>query len=377
MLFLNKSLFIHFQHYILFSVLRVARNLTLYIVSGPQSDEGIGNSTAIEKNKNKGLVLIKQDSMNRMLVPETSEQKTVPIKDRKEIHSARHDQERTRFVVSGELVKSHPDQYLAEINGRKEAPGNKLEPIAAKEDHAIHSNDEEGSSTTNDQQYNPEAKLAMGSMDKKSAGAGIDPSKKKTARSFSKNKDWFLEGYGSPDIPFNNDYPASANSYFQEKLSYTFGLRLGKSFGRHFSGRIGIQFSRINELPTGDSGILNMKIHYKSIDMPFLIGYDLKNPNLNLTINAGLVLNIYTWVNSGSDYLNSIHFFRPYSGISLYLGLNYVRPINERLLIMAEPYFRYRLSNMVNSQAGFTQKTNVAGLSMGVRYQFDIGKQRK
>lgn len=44
---------------------------------------------------------------------------------------------------------------------------------------------------------------------------------------------WRLDAYASPDLPLNG----------KGRPSYTIGLRLGRSFGQHFSEAIGIQYS--------------------------------------------------------------------------------------------------------------------------------------
>jgi hypothetical protein len=195
----------------------------------------------------------------------------------------------------------------------------------------------------------------------------INESKKGITQSFLRKRSWFLDVYFSPDIPFNNTNPSSINSYFKPEFSYTIGLRLDKSFGKHFSGKIGIQFSQINESSTLDSNSTIRHFHYKSIDVPLLVGYEIQKPHFNLTINAGLIFNIYSWYSPNGRYNLE---YKKYTGYSLYLGFNYARPVNDKLIIFTEPYFRYRISNMVNSDEGFSQKINVAGLSLGVRYKF-------
>ncbi len=105
--------------------------------------------------------------------------------------------------------------------------------------------------------------------------------------------------------------------------------------------------------------------HLKSLDLPVLAGYSWGNETLGMTINAGVVVNLYTWPPE-----DQINYFKTNTGLSLYLGFNVKKQINDRLDIFTEPYYRYRLSSMTVSTVYYAKFIDVAGLSFGVRYHF-------
>jgi hypothetical protein len=187
-------------------------------------------------------------------------------------------------------------------------------------------------------------------------------SKKEDSTKSIKEKKWSLDLFGSPDYPIVYGEPN-----VKTKLSYTAGLRINRSFGKRFSGTIGIQFSRLNYEFTADStGYFNPG-HLKSLDLPVLAGYSLGNKTLGMTINAGVIFNLYS--TPGSDSANySAYYFKKNTGLSLYLGFHLERQIKDRLAVFTEPYYRYRLSSMTVSSVNFLKFIDVAGLSFGVRY---------
>jgi hypothetical protein len=82
-------------------------------------------------------------------------------------------------------------------------------------------------------------------------------------------------------------------------------------------------------------------------------------------VNTGVIFNLYSWLDAGQT-----SYFKTNTGLSLYLGLNFSKHINERMEIFSEPYYRYRLSSMTNSTVDFLKFIDVAGISFGVRYHF-------
>lgn len=189
---------------------------------------------------------------------------------------------------------------------------------------------------------------------------------------------WFLEIYGSPDISFferNSGNPFYYGNIKSKKNSYTVGVRAGRYFGKHLSLKAGLQYSRITEkfFLISDSNYLVDR--YASLDVPLLVGYDLKTPFIKTTINAGIVYNLYTWY-QGMDMISNIYIgriteiYKHNTGASVFIGLNLSKQINKKLEIMAEPYYRYRLSYMTMSETFFSQKINIAGVNVGLRYNF-------
>lgn len=171
---------------------------------------------------------------------------------------------------------------------------------------------------------------------------------------------WSLDLYASPDYPIDHNQ----QEYIKGQLSYTVGLRLNRSFGKRFSAKIGIQFSQLNYvLP--DSSSSPGANHLKRLDLPVLAGYSLGNETIGMTVNAGVIFNLYSWLGPGQ-----FNYIKTNTGLSLYLGFNFSKHINERIDIFSEPYYRYQLSSMVISPNYFPKYIDVVGLSFGVRYHF-------
>jgi hypothetical protein len=170
---------------------------------------------------------------------------------------------------------------------------------------------------------------------------------------------WFLDVYVSPDYPI-----ISPRENEQSKLSYSLGIKLNRSLRKHFSVKTGIQFSEVNigsdSLPGG------MTIHLMRLDLPVLAGYSLGNEKFKATFNGGAILNLYTWLRG-----NAVpDFFKTNTGLSLYLGVNLEKRINERISIFCEPYYRYQLTSMTVSSTSSMKFIDIAGINIGARYYF-------
>ena len=191
---------------------------------------------------------------------------------------------------------------------------------------------------------------------------------KKTQKDSSTDKKWYLDIYVSPDWPMDHTTYTSSNHISETmKLSYTFGLRISRSFGKHFSGKIGIQYSQINfTLPDSLSYLNGTVNHLKSFDLPVLAGYSFGDEKLKMTITAGGIVNLTSFYTG--DALGDV--FKTNTGFSLYLGFNLEKKINQKISIYLEPYYRYRLTSMTVSTVEFNKFIDVAGLSIGGRYYF-------
>jgi hypothetical protein len=172
------------------------------------------------------------------------------------------------------------------------------------------------------------------------------------------SRKWSLDLYASPDYPIVYGEP-----WVKTKLSYTAGVRINRSFGNRFSGKIGIQYSQINYNFTDSNGFGSPN-HLMSLDLPALAGYSWGNETLGMTINTGVVFNLYSWSNDSPSY------FKTNTGLSLYLSFNVKKQISERIDIFTEPYYRYRLSSMTVSSVYYGKFIDVVGLSFGARYHF-------
>lgn len=237
---------------------------------------------------------------------------------------------------------------------------------------------------------------------------------------------FFLEVYGSPDIPLSN-IKSDSVYYLAEKkktseflVSQTFGARLGVKINDHFSAKIGLQYSGIQEkfnytqnnairyidVPVtrvitdsfgetqfikdtilyGQYGTRHITVynHYRSWDVPVLISYATGSDKLKVSLSAGIILNIhsgYTGKILDASLLpvdiDSMNAYRNNTGVSLYMGLGFAKSIGDKMDVFTEPYFRYRLGNMTGMYSPFTQRIHIGGLSIGLHYHFLQAGQHK
>lgn len=191
-----------------------------------------------------------------------------------------------------------------------------------------------------------------------------------------------LEAYISPDIPFgkisssNTTYEDERNAASKMKLSYTIGARLSGPLGKHYLWKIGFQYSQINEkyqsldsTATYGSIIHN---HFKSLDIPLLLGYKTGGNSFNFSVSTGILLNVTSKysgkiLDAFSSNINISNAYKSNTGISLYLGSSVSTALNNKIELFAEPYFKYRLNNIAQTQQPFSQKIHTLGLSLGVR----------
>lgn len=119
---------------------------------------------------------------------------------------------------------------------------------------------------------------------------------------------------------------------------------------------------------------------YRSIDVPLVVGYEMGNGKFHANINAGMVVNIYSWqkgdvldtayqpvsITTGKN--SSPYQFKTNAGVGFIGGVSVYYKLNDRIHLMAEPYFRYNFSPMNNENLTLKQKYQTAGLRVGIRF---------
>ncbi len=234
------------------------------------------------------------------------------------------------------------------------------------------------------------------------------------------NTEWFLEPYSSVDIPFlsvNNGsasakYMLTKDSSESSQVSYSGGLRLVKPLNENLLLKLGVHYSQINqkyvyrtenEVKTttvvtvrtiirapGDTVIVNdtstlqqigfknntVKNRYRTLDIPLTVGYQFGSEDLKFGVNAGVIVNVSSWYQGVmlDSTLATVPIdktgngqYKTNIGLGLYGSINVVKKLSDDMQVFVEPYFRYNLNNMTNSQAKYSQKFNVAGVSVGLR----------
>lgn len=243
-----------------------------------------------------------------------------------------------------------------------------------------------------------------------------------TARGPRKNE-LFIEVYGSPDYVQKTTTPTSYGnlSYLKRKDSletmrgsYTAGIRLSKTLGEHFLIKAGLQYSQVNErfdyrnenerrivtvvtirtiirnpgdtITVRDTSMIEQVgtrvkttyNRYRSIDIPIILGYEWGGEKFRASVNAGLILNTYSWQQGETLDTNYIPVafnsksaigFKQNIGLGLYAGISLNKKIGTDTELFFEPYFRYNLSNMTKTRSAFNQRFNAAGVSIGIRYR--------
>jgi hypothetical protein len=221
----------------------------------------------------------------------------------------------------------------------------------------------------------------------------------------------YIEIYAGPDIAFRNISDTGNSAYLQKRKestkfssAYSAGLRYTKVFNNGMSIRTGVNYSQINEKFSFVQGNLVQITYiidangdttgsyittgtrykttynkYKTIDVPLLVGYEMGNGKFHANINAGIIVNIYSWqkgevldasyqpVNITTGKTNSPYQYKTNIGMGFMTAASFYYKLNEKLHVLAEPYFRYSLSPMSKENLTFKQKYNTAGLRLGLR----------
>jgi hypothetical protein len=236
----------------------------------------------------------------------------------------------------------------------------------------------------------------------------------------------YWEVYAGPDHAYENykSYgDTTSNNYLQKrKASTTFasafsaGARYTKVFNNGTSVRTGINYTQVNEkfLYFNPNEIKNVTVittrvvirapgdtiyisdtlqyqqtgtrikttynRYRNIDIPLVIGYELGNGKIHANINAGVIINVYSWykgdvldtlyqpVTITTGKSNSAYQFKNNIGVGFLGSISVYYNINDKMHLLLEPYFRYNLSPMSKENLNLQQKYHIAGLHAGLRF---------
>ncbi len=221
----------------------------------------------------------------------------------------------------------------------------------------------------------------------------------------------YFEAYISPDYAIKK-YSDTGNSTLVSKrkeslryhFSYSAGLRYTKVFANGMSIRAGVNYSQVNEKfsylqdnvvqqvfvinPQGDTTdsyyvrgtrYRNSYNHYRTIDVPVTIGYEMGNGNFHANINAGAVINLYSWqagetidnngapVNITTGKSDNPYQYKTNVGIGFTAAASLYYKINGRFHVLAEPYLRYNFSPMNKEALSIQEKFTTIGLRLGIR----------
>lgn len=223
---------------------------------------------------------------------------------------------------------------------------------------------------------------------------------------------YYWEVYLAPDLAFKK-YNDTANSVLVEKRkesirfqsAYSAGLRYTRVFANGISLRTGINLSQINEKfsfalsnivqntyiidpVSGDTtGSYTTKgtrykttyNHYQTIDVPLMLGYEIGNGRLHVNFNAGAMVNIFSWqqgetldtayqpVSFSTGKSNTAYQYKSNVGVGFSSAISFYYKLNDRLHLLAEPYYRYNFSPMNKDNFSIQEKFSTLGLRIGIR----------
>lgn len=226
------------------------------------------------------------------------------------------------------------------------------------------------------------------------------------------NKKYF-EVYVSPDFILRNFTDTPSSVFMQKRKesttinsAFSAGIRYTKIFNNGVGVKLGLNYSQINEQfsfiqsnlvqityiidpVSGDTTgsytvtgsrrkVTNNK--YRFIDIPILLGYEIGNGRLKVNLNAGGMINVYSWqkgevlnanllpesITTGKS--SSRYSFKNNIGISLTAGAGVYYKLNDYLQVLAEPYFRYSLQSLNEEVSSYKQKYHTAGIRIGLRF---------
>lgn len=238
-------------------------------------------------------------------------------------------------------------------------------------------------------------------------------------------KKWYLSAFASPDFNIKgikisgkiSDLFIHLNdSTHKINGGLTFGVKIGRSLGKHFWISSGLQFRQITEkfdytyYDDSKSSIVSIQRSYKndagqtqyatentsylqagyvqksslntynSIEVPLTLSYERSLGKFFFGVRSGAIATLSTQyqgqtidtslqvVPLGAKEANGFYKGKPALGMfgSLTLGFQ----ISSSVVISVEPYGRYSLSNNNISTAGYEQKFSAAGVNIGARYYF-------
>lgn len=235
----------------------------------------------------------------------------------------------------------------------------------------------------------------------------------------------YWEAYLGPDYAFEvyKTYGDTASANYLEKRkastkfasAFSAGVRYTKVFNNGTSVRAGINYSQVNEKfiyfnpneikfvtvittrvvirAPGDTIYINDTLQYqqsgtrikttfnryRNIDVPLVIGYELGNGKIHANINAGVIINIYSWykgdvldslyqpVTITTGKTNSIYQYKNNIGVGFLGSISLYYKITDKFHLVLEPYFRYNLSPMSKQNLNLQQKNNIGGVRTGIR----------
>jgi hypothetical protein len=120
--------------------------------------------------------------------------------------------------------------------------------------------------------------------------------------------------------------------------------------------------------------------HFRSIDVPLVIGYELGNGRIHANINAGVIINVYSWykgdvldtsyqpVSITTGKGSSTYQFKTNIGVGFLGSISLYYKMTDKMHFVLEPYLRYNMSPMSKDNLNLQQRDHTLGVRLGLRF---------
>ena len=236
------------------------------------------------------------------------------------------------------------------------------------------------------------------------------------------NGSWsvYLDALLSPDLTFRQlqprdpeftEYVNTREETESNMYAFSGALRLSLVSDKGLALRTGLNFSQINErfsYINGSEEVIEtinnydqngniistdtiIKVgtrrkitqnHYRMLDIPFLLGYELSSNKLRVSVNGGAYLNLL--FRQKGDFLSPhdlqpVRFdssdpdaypaFKQQAGLGWYGSVGFAYQVGHNLQLVVEPHFKVYPKSVTRDQYGVQQRYMTTGLFVGVRQQ--------
>ena len=215
----------------------------------------------------------------------------------------------------------------------------------------------------------------------------------------------------SAKSPEHQQYADLREQTENPRLSFGAGARLSMVTDFGLALRSGVHFSQINEKfnytdnseetititniygPGGEfirtDTIVEFGAHqqtarnrYRMIDIPLIIGYELRRKNWTVAFNGGALINLsldaqgefyspeeMQPLDFPSDNINTVPAYRENIGLGWFASIGLHYQLTEGLQVMVEPQFRYFPQSITHDDYVLDQRYFTSGLALGLRKQ--------
>lgn len=195
-----------------------------------------------------------------------------------------------------------------------------------------------------------------------------------------------LELFASPELPVNvirstnKSYEQILKNSGDMQISFNIGLRAKYHISKHLAAKIGLQYTRITSKTNFSDSLASYYTannRYISISVPLLFSYKIRRFSFaDLSVNSGILLNVFSRtkgllpsmtgplidMDKGNVYNKNV-------SATFFISADISKKLQGRTELFMEPWFSYRLKNMVNRYYTFDQRIHGFGLSFGIRYR--------